>query len=151
MIADVQMRNDVSERPALELRLAEPRACRNALDERRERVAFFHEVAKFRSIADSAITQSLQYSDIGGMAHANSTYKSADAACVNLVHNAMCWFRARSDDDRAFLERKLMFKTRFTEAFGVKHPIVLGGMQNVGRAELIAAAATQAFWAFSPP
>ncbi|GIK50184.1 MAG: nitronate monooxygenase family protein [Hyphomonadaceae bacterium] len=34
-----------------------------------------------------------------------------------------------------------MFKTRFTEAFGVKHPIVLGGMQNVGRAELIAAAA----------
>ena len=32
-------------------------------------------------------------------------------------------------------------KTRFTEAFGVKHPIVQGGMQWVGRAELVAAVA----------
>jgi NADH:quinone reductase (non-electrogenic) len=32
-----------------------------------------------------------------------------------------------------------MFKTRFTEMFGVKHPIVQGGMQWVGRAELAAA------------
>jgi nitronate monooxygenase len=32
-------------------------------------------------------------------------------------------------------------KTRFTEAFGVQHPIVQGGMQWVGRAELVAAVA----------
>src|SRR3984885_7796131 len=29
-----------------------------------------------------------------------------------------------------------MIKTRFTEMFGIKHPIVQGGMQWVGRAEL---------------
>ncbi len=34
-----------------------------------------------------------------------------------------------------------MLKTRFTEMFGVRHPIVLGGMQWVGRAELVSAAA----------
>jgi NADH:quinone reductase (non-electrogenic) len=34
-----------------------------------------------------------------------------------------------------------MIKTRFTEAFGVQHPIVQGGMQWVGRAELVAAVA----------
>ncbi len=34
-----------------------------------------------------------------------------------------------------------MFKTLFTETFGVPHPIVLGGMQGVGKAELVAAAA----------
>jgi NAD(P)H-dependent flavin oxidoreductase YrpB (nitropropane dioxygenase family) len=32
-----------------------------------------------------------------------------------------------------------MLKTRFTELFGIKHPIVQGGMQWVGRAELVAA------------
>jgi nitronate monooxygenase len=32
-------------------------------------------------------------------------------------------------------------KTRFTELFGVKHPIVQGGMQWVGKAELVAATA----------
>lgn len=32
-----------------------------------------------------------------------------------------------------------MIKTRFTELFGVEHPIVQGGMQWVGRAELVAA------------
>ena len=32
-------------------------------------------------------------------------------------------------------------KTRFTEAFGIEHPIVQGGMQWVGRAELVAAVA----------
>jgi NAD(P)H-dependent flavin oxidoreductase YrpB (nitropropane dioxygenase family) len=32
-------------------------------------------------------------------------------------------------------------KTRFTEAFGIEHPIVQGGMQWVGRAELVAAIA----------
>src|SRR5581483_1072948 len=32
-------------------------------------------------------------------------------------------------------------KTRFTETFGVEHPIVQGGMQWVGRAELVAAVA----------
>lgn len=32
-----------------------------------------------------------------------------------------------------------MLRTRFTEAFGVEHPIVQGGMQWVGRAELAAA------------
>jgi nitronate monooxygenase len=34
-----------------------------------------------------------------------------------------------------------MFKTRFTEAFGIEHPIVQGGMQWVGRAELVSAVA----------
>ncbi len=34
-----------------------------------------------------------------------------------------------------------MIKTRFTEMFGIKHPIVQGGMQNVGKAELVAAVA----------
>lgn len=34
-----------------------------------------------------------------------------------------------------------MFKTRFTETFGIRHPIVQGGMQWVGRAELVAAVA----------
>ena len=32
-----------------------------------------------------------------------------------------------------------MIKTRFTEMFGIEHPIVQGGMQWVGRAELAAA------------
>jgi NADH:quinone reductase (non-electrogenic) len=34
-----------------------------------------------------------------------------------------------------------MLQTRFTETFGVEHPIVQGGMQWVGRAELVAAVA----------
>lgn len=34
-----------------------------------------------------------------------------------------------------------MLRTRFTETFGIKHPIVQGGMQNAGLAELVAAVA----------
>src|SRR3954451_1546429 len=34
-----------------------------------------------------------------------------------------------------------MIRTRFTELVGVEHPIVQGGMQWVGRAELVAAVA----------
>jgi NADH:quinone reductase (non-electrogenic) len=34
-----------------------------------------------------------------------------------------------------------MFRTRFTEMFGVRHPIVQGGMQWVGRAELVSSVA----------
>jgi NADH:quinone reductase (non-electrogenic) len=34
-----------------------------------------------------------------------------------------------------------MLRTRFTELFGIEHPIVQGGMQWVGRAELVAAVA----------
>ena len=34
-----------------------------------------------------------------------------------------------------------MITTRFTEEYGIKHPIVMGGMQWVGRAELVAAVA----------
>jgi NADH:quinone reductase (non-electrogenic) len=34
-----------------------------------------------------------------------------------------------------------MLATKFTETFGVEHPIVQGGMQWVGRAELVAAVA----------
>ena len=34
-----------------------------------------------------------------------------------------------------------MIKTRFTETFGIRHPVVQGGMQWVGRAELVAAVA----------
>src|SRR3954463_5937264 len=36
---------------------------------------------------------------------------------------------------------QVMIKTRFTELVGVEHPIVQGGMQWVGRAELVAAVA----------
>ena len=32
-------------------------------------------------------------------------------------------------------------RTRFTELFGIEHPIVQGGMQWVGRAELVSAVA----------
>ncbi len=35
----------------------------------------------------------------------------------------------------------MAIKTRFTETFGVEHPITQGGMQNVGRAELVSAVA----------
>lgn len=35
-----------------------------------------------------------------------------------------------------------MLKTRFTEMFGVRHPIVQGGMQHVGKAELVSAVAS---------
>src|SRR4029079_16720317 len=38
-------------------------------------------------------------------------------------------------------KRQDMIKTRFTELVGVDHPIVQGGMQWVGRAELVAAVA----------
>jgi NAD(P)H-dependent flavin oxidoreductase YrpB (nitropropane dioxygenase family) len=34
-----------------------------------------------------------------------------------------------------------MLKTRFTELFGVPHPVVQGGMQHVGKAELVSAVA----------
>ena len=39
-------------------------------------------------------------------------------------------------------------RTRFTDFFGVEHPITLGGMQAVGRAELVAAAAEAGCLAF---
>ena len=35
----------------------------------------------------------------------------------------------------------MALKTKFTETFGVEHPIAQGGMQWVGRAELVAAVA----------
>ena len=35
----------------------------------------------------------------------------------------------------------MAIKTRFTELFGVEHPIAQGGMQWVGKAELVAAVA----------
>ena len=34
-----------------------------------------------------------------------------------------------------------MLKTRFTETFGIEYPIAQGGMQWVGRADLVAAVA----------
>ena len=39
-------------------------------------------------------------------------------------------------------------RTRFTDLFEVEHPITLGGMQNVGRAELVAAGADAGCLAF---
>jgi nitronate monooxygenase len=41
-----------------------------------------------------------------------------------------------------------MIKTRFTELFGVRHPIAQGGMQWAGRAELVAAVANAGALAF---
>src|ERR1700694_2878816 len=43
-----------------------------------------------------------------------------------------------------------MIKTRFTELVGVEHPIVQGGMQWVGRAQLVAAVANAAARGFIP-
>jgi NADH:quinone reductase (non-electrogenic) len=37
-----------------------------------------------------------------------------------------------------------MIRTRFTEMFGVQHPIVQGGVQWVGRAELTSAVVIKA-------
>ena len=45
----------------------------------------------------------------------------------------------------------MALKTRFTELVGVEHPIVQGGMQWVGRAELVARWPMPAAWASSPP
>lgn len=39
-----------------------------------------------------------------------------------------------------------VFRTRFTETFGVEHPIMQGGMQWVGRAEMAAAVPTPVAW-----
>src|SRR6185295_17438209 len=47
--------------------------------------------------------------------------------------------RAKINNGRK--QRADMIKTRFTELVGVEHPIVQGGMQWVGRAELVAAVA----------
>src|ERR1700758_2557776 len=41
-------------------------------------------------------------------------------------------------------------RTRFTDLFEVEHPITLGGMQNVGRPELVAAGAEAGCLAFLP-
>ncbi len=41
-----------------------------------------------------------------------------------------------------------MIQTRFTKLFGVEHPLVMGGMQWVGRAELVAAVANAGALAF---
>ena len=38
----------------------------------------------------------------------------------------------------------MAIKTRFTELFGVEHPIAQGGMQWVGKAELVSAVALSA-------
>jgi NAD(P)H-dependent flavin oxidoreductase YrpB (nitropropane dioxygenase family) len=43
-----------------------------------------------------------------------------------------------------------MIRTRFTELFGVEHPIAQGGMQWVGTAELVAPWPTPGRWASSP-
>src|SRR3984957_13607506 len=45
------------------------------------------------------------------------------------------------DNPRAEPEGRPMISTPFTEMFGVEHPITQGGMQWVGRAELVAAVA----------
>lgn len=42
----------------------------------------------------------------------------------------------------------VMLSTRFTEQFGVEHPIVMGGMQSIGRAPLVAAVAEAGCLAF---
>ena len=55
---------------------------------------------------------------------------------INLNH------RNEGDAAKAPTEREaFVLKTRFTELFGVEHPIAQGGMQWVGRAELVAGVA----------
>lgn len=47
----------------------------------------------------------------------------------------------RAAGGSAPVREEAVLRTRFTELFGVRHPIVQGGMQWVGRAELVAAVA----------
>src|SRR5258706_13154175 len=58
--------------------------------------------------------------------------------------------RARSRRPRKS-QGSRMIKTRFTELVGVEHPIVQGGMQWVGRAELVAAVANAGALGFITP
>src|SRR5690625_4960501 len=48
---------------------------------------------------------------------------------------------ARSGWRRGRKDQTMSLTTKFTETFGVEHPVVQGGMQWVGRAELVAAVA----------
>jgi nitronate monooxygenase len=50
-------------------------------------------------------------------------------------------WRPAQPDQTTRRDEYFMLKTRFTELVGVEHPIVQGGMQWVGRAELVAAVA----------
>jgi NAD(P)H-dependent flavin oxidoreductase YrpB (nitropropane dioxygenase family) len=52
-----------------------------------------------------------------------------------------CCRHHRRTTDGTEKEIPTVLKTRITEMFGIEHPIVQGGMQHVGRAELIAAVA----------
>src|SRR5215471_4070214 len=63
-----------------------------------------------------------------------------------------CWTRRHPAHSKSCKEKRRasralgkqradMLKTRFTELVGVEHPIVQGGMQWVGRAELVSAVA----------
>src|SRR5271155_1155704 len=54
---------------------------------------------------------------------------------VDVIANAV----SHQENERA--EGRDVLKTRFTEMFGVDHPIVQGGMQWVGRASLVSAVA----------
>jgi hypothetical protein len=49
--------------------------------------------------------------------------------------------RDRGRNGAAGQDQETAMKTRFTETFGIEHPIVQGGMQWVGRAELVSAVA----------
>ncbi len=54
----------------------------------------------------------------------------------------MTWLRVEPNAEmREEQEAKMTITTKFTEMFGIEHPIVQGGMQWVGRAELVAAVA----------
>src|ERR1700731_5505784 len=65
--------------------------------------------------------------------------------CRARRHPALCRepkdIRARVSRPKETFQGQTMIKTRFTELVGVEHPIVQGGMQWVGRAELVAAVA----------
>jgi NADH:quinone reductase (non-electrogenic) len=56
--------------------------------------------------------------------------------------------RTRKPRDRLFQEDAVAFRTRFTEEFGVEHPIVCGGMTGVGTADLIGPVANAGALAF---
>src|SRR5690349_5078290 len=63
------------------------------------------------------------------------------AVCAHTGIESCRRCRARRPESYRGQEDNQMLRTRFTEMFGLDHPIVQGGMMHVGRAELVAAVA----------
>ena len=110
------------------LRLTSATCTRSAMSSRRHvqrNIAGLHEIVRPRNKPHDRVARSRPVDICAGVT----------ASCAS-----------KSDKKRADIPRRgnrgqTMLKTRFTELVGVEHPIVQGGMQWVGRAELVAAVA----------